>query len=92
MKSTEYKAIVRILQKFFQTTEEYYKEVRDVCEDFVFRNVKVTLLEKILNNLDVAMASRIDQISTRFHKDITPVTAIHLANVINLSIKIDTFP
>ena len=33
-----------------------------------------------------------DQISARFVKDGAPVITIHLANIINLSIKLDTFP
>ena len=49
-------------------------------------------LYKILKNLDVAKASGIDQISVRFLKDDAPVMAIHLANIINMSIKLDTFP
>ena len=55
-------------------------------------NVDITSVEKILKNLDVAKACRIDQISARFLKDGAPVIAIHLANIINLSIELDTFP
>ena len=67
------------------TTKEYYKEIRNKCEDFALHNVDITSVEKILKNLDVAKASRTDQI-------FAPVIAIHLANIINLSIKLDTFP
>ena len=42
-------------------------------------------------NSDVAKISGIDQISAKFHKDGTPVIAVHLANIINVSIKLDTF-
>ena len=55
-------------------------------------NVDVTSVEKILKNLDVAKASGIEQISARFLKDGAPIIATHLANIINLSIKLDTFP
>ena len=55
-------------------------------------NVDVTSVEKILKNLDVAKASRIDQISAKFFKDCAQVIAIHLANIINLVIKLDIFP
>ena len=75
-----------------KTTTEYYKEIHYKCEDFVFHNVDITSVEKILKNLDVAKASGIDQISTRFLKDGAPVIAIHLPNIINLSIKLDKFP
>ena len=70
----------------------YYKEIRNKCEDFVLHNVDVTSVEKILKNLDVTKASGIDQTSARFLKDGAPVIAIHLANIINLSIKLDTSP
>ena len=75
-----------------KATREYYKEIRNKCEDFVLHNVDITSVEKILNNLGVAKASRIDQIFARFLKDGAPVIAIHLANIINLSIQLDTFP
>ena len=40
----------------------------------------------------VAKASGIDQISAKFLKDAAPVIVIHVASIINLSIKLDTFP
>ena len=75
-----------------KTTREHYKEIRNKCEDFVLHNVDITSVEKILKNLDVAKASGIDQISARFLKDGATVITVHLANIINLSIKLDTFP
>ena len=75
-----------------KSTREYYKEIRNKCEDFALHNVDITSFKKILKNLNVGKASGIDQISARFLKDIAPVIAIHLANIINLSIKLDTFP
>ena len=74
-----------------KTTEEYYKQVRNECDDFVLHSVDVTTVDKILKNLDVAKVSGIDQISAKFLKDGAPVIAIHLANSINLLIKLDTF-
>ena len=55
-------------------------------------NVEITSVEKILKNLNVVKATRIDQISSKFIKGDVPVTAIHLFNIINLSIKLDNFP
>ena len=46
----------------------------------------------IYKNLDVAKASGIDQIYAKFLKDGAPVIAIYLSNIINVSIKLDTFP
>ena len=54
-------------------------------------DVEVTAVEKISKNLDVAKASAIKQFSSKFLKDSAPVIAIHLANITNLSIKLDTF-
>ena len=75
-----------------KTITEYYKKICNKWEDFVFHNVDIKSVEKILKNLDVAKAPGLDQISARFLKDGAPVISIHLANIINLSIKLDTFP
>ena len=48
--------------------------------------------QQLIKNLDVAKASEIDQISAKFLKDDAPVIAIHHANIISASIKLDTFP
>ena len=72
--------------------EEYYKQIQNECDNFLLRNVGVATLDKILKNLDVAKASGIDRISTKFLKDGGTIITIHLANIINLSIKLDTFP
>ena len=64
-----------------KTTESYYKHIRIECEDFVLRNVDVTTIDKILKNRSI-------QISAKFLKDGAPITAIHLANIINVSIKL----
>ena len=51
----------------------------------------MTTVDKIFKHLDVAKTSGIDQISAKFFEDGAPVITIHLANVINLSIKLETF-
>ena len=73
-----------------KTTREYYKEIRNKYEDFVLHNVDITSVEKILKNLNVGTVSGINQISTRFLKDGAPVIAIYVANIIDMSIKLDT--
>ena len=45
----------------------------------------------MLKNLDVAKSSVVDQISAKFLKNGASVIAIHLATIITLSIKLDTF-
>ena len=49
-------------------------------------------VHKVLKNLDVIKASGRDQISVKCFKDNVPVIAVHLANIINLPTKLDTFP
>ena len=66
--------------------------IQNECENFVVHNIDVTTVDKILKNLDIAKASGIEQISAKFLKDGAPVIAIHLANMVNLLIKRDTFP
>ena len=73
-----------------KTTREYYKEICNKREEFVLHIADITSVEKILKNLDVAKASRIDQSSARFLKGSAPIIAIYLVNIINLLIKLDT--
>ena len=60
--------------------------------NFVLCNVDATTADKILKNLEVVDASGRDQISAKFLKDVTQLVGIYLANYINLSIELDTFP
>ena len=52
----------------------------------------MTTVDKILNKLDVAKVFGIDQVFEKFLKGVVLVAAINLANIINLLIKLDTFP
>ena len=69
----------------------YYKQIRNECEDFVLHSVDVTTVNKILKNLDLLKSSGTDQIFAKFLKDGAPVIAIHLANILKLSIKLVFF-
>ena len=71
--------------------EQYYNQILNEYKDFLLRNVEVTTADRILKNLDVTKLSGVDQISAKFLKDGTPVIAIHHANIINLSVKLDKF-
>ena len=51
----------------------------------------MTIADKILKNLKFAKASDINHSCAEFLEGCAPVIAIHLANIINLSIKLDTF-
>ena len=45
----------RIKIKFeIKITEEYYKQMRKECEEFVLQHIDVTMIDKILKDLDVA--------------------------------------
>ena len=65
---------------------------KNKCNDFVLHSVDVATIDKILKNLDVAKTSEIDQISVKFFQNGASTIAIHLSNIISLSIKLDTFP
>ena len=54
-------------------SKEHY---RQIWINLALDNVKVATVDKILNNLDVAKASGVDQISAKFLKDGAPVIAI----------------
>ena len=40
----KYKSAIKI-------TEEYYKQIRNECVDFVPHNIDVTIIDKVLKNL-----------------------------------------
>ena len=68
------------LQKRFRFKTN--KSIRNKCEYFVLHNTDVTIADKILKNLVVATASKVDQISAKFRKDSALVITIHLKNII----------
>ena len=74
-----------------KTFEEYYKQIRNKCEETVLHNAEVTLVRKISKSLDVSKASGIDQISSKFLLDGALVICIHLAKTINLLTKRNLF-
>ena len=86
-KYPRWKKIVEI-----KTFENYYMQIQNKCEDFVLHIVDLRSVEKILNDLNVAKFFTIDQISAKFLKDGAPRLAIHIANLINFSTKLYTFP
>ena len=54
-------------------------------------NLGLNSVENILKISNIGKASRIDQVSAKCLKDGAPVISNHIANIINLSIKLDTF-
>ena len=59
---------------------------------FCYTQCRYNISRKDFKELNVVKVSGIDQISARFLKDGAPVIAIHLTSIINLLIKLDTFP
>ena len=81
----------RALNRFTsQTTKNYYAKTScNVSNDFEFSNVSEEDVKKILLSLDTA---GIDQIPAIFLRDGAVVLTLPLRNMINLSIKLPTFP
>ena len=76
-----------------QTTKNYYAKTScNVSNDFEFSNVSEEDVKKILLSLDTSKAAGIDQIPAKFLRDGAEVLALPLGNIINLSIKLSTFP
>ena len=76
-----------------QTTKNYYAKTScNVSNDFEFSNVSEEDVKKILLSLDTSKVAGMDQITTKFLRDGAEVLALPLRNIINLSIKLSTFP
>ena len=75
------------------TTKNYYaKTSYNVFNDFELSNVSEEIIKKTLLSLDTSKAAGMDQISSNFLRDAVEVLAPPLRNIINLSIKLSTFP
>ena len=76
-----------------QTTKSYYAKTScNVSNDFEFPNVSEEDVKSILLSLNTSKAAGIDQIPANFLRDGAEVLALPLGNIINLSIKLSTFP
>ena len=74
------------------TTPNYAKTLCNVSNDFEFLNVSEEVIKKILLSLDTSKAAEMDEILARFLRVDPEVLALPLRNIINLSIKLSTFP
>ena len=76
-----------------QTTKNYYDKTScNVSNDFEFSKVSEEHVKKILLSLDTSKAAGMDQIPAKFLRDGDEVLALPMENIINLSIKLSTFP
>ena len=76
-----------------QTTKNFYaKNSCNVFNDFEFSNVSEEDFKKILLSLDTSKAAGMDQIPAKLLRDGAEVLALPLRKIINLSIKLSTFP
>ena len=64
----------------------------NVSNDFGFSNVSEEAIKKILLRLDTSKAAGMGQIPAKFLRDGAEALALPLGNIINLSIKLSTFP
>ena len=75
-----------------KTTNYYAKTSWNVSNDFEFSNVCEEDVKKILISLDTSTTTGMNQIPAKFLRDGAEVLALPLGNIINLSIKLSTFP
>ena len=76
-----------------QATKSYYAKTScNVSNDFDFSNVSQEDVKKILLSLDTSKVTGMDQKPSKFLRDGAEVLALPLKNIINLSIKLSTFP
>ena len=64
----------------------------NVSNDFEFLNISEEDVKKILLSLNTSKVARMDQIPAKFLRDGAEVLALPLGDIINLSIKLSTFP
>ena len=76
---------------YFSTTL-YYRLYNISANRFNFIKTNVTTVTNILKNIDSSKAAGIDNIGGKFVKDGTPVIALPIAQLCNLSIKLSSFP
>ena len=75
------------------SVEVYYKNVFHLQENiFIFHTIESSSVLKLLKNMDVNKAARIDNTSGRFLKDGSDILAIPVTQICNLSIKLSHFP
>ena len=76
-----------------QTTKNYYAKTScNVSNDFEFSNVSEEDVKKILLSLDTSKAAGMDQIPAKLLWDRAEVLVPPFKNIINLAIKLSTFP
>ena len=76
-----------------ETTKNYYAKTScNVSNNFELSNVSEKFIKKILLSLDTNKAAGMDQIPVKFLRYGAEVLAFSLRNIINLSIKLSTFP
>ena len=84
----------RVPNKFTsQTTKNYYAKTScNISNDSECSNVSEEDVKKILLSLDTSKAAGMDGIPAKFLRDGAQVLALPLLNIINLSIRLSTFP
>ena len=70
----------------------FYKKLKPNTEKFELLYITENITKKLLCCLDVSKAPGIDEIPSRFLKDGAEILAKPISDIINLSIKLSTFP
>ena len=70
----------------------FYKKLKPNTEKFELLYITEDITKKLLYCLDVSKAPGIDEIPSRFLKDGAEILAKPISDIINLSIKLSTFP
>ena len=70
----------------------FYKKLKPNTEKFELLYITKNITKKLLCCLDVSKAAGIDEIPSRFLKDRAKILAKPISDIINLSIKLSTFP
>ena len=76
-----------------QSAKNYYAKTScNISYEFEFSNVSEEDVKKTLISLDTSNAAGLEQIPAKFLRDGAEVLVVPLGNIINLSIKLSTFP
>ena len=75
-----------------EKTKMLYKKLKPNIEKFEFLCITEDITNKLLRCLDVSKAPGMDEISPKFLKDGAEVLTKPICDIINLSIKLPTFP
>ena len=81
----------RAPNKFTSHTAKNYYAMQHIQWLWIFKRTE-EVIKKILLSIDTSKAAEMDQIPAKFLRDVAEVLALPLRNIINISMKLSTFP